>query len=35
VVQGTVDITISCGASSIKLTPAMITITAPMVKINC
>jgi type VI secretion system secreted protein VgrG len=34
-VTGAVDITLTCGASSIKLTPAMIVITAPVVKINC
>lgn len=34
-VDGTVMITLKCGASSIQMTPASITITAPLVKINC
>ncbi len=29
------NVTIRCGASSITLTPALITIQAPLVKINC
>lgn len=32
--DGTTGITLSCGASSIKMDPATITITAPLVKIN-
>jgi type VI secretion system secreted protein VgrG len=32
---GEVSIKLTCGASSIEMNPAMITITAPMVKINC
>jgi type VI secretion system secreted protein VgrG len=34
VIQGMVDVTLLCGASLVKMTPAMITITSPMVKIN-
>jgi len=34
-VDGKVSIKLACGASSIEMTPAMITITAPLVKINC
>ena len=34
-ITGLTDITLLCGASMIKMTPAIITITAPMVKINC
>lgn len=33
--QATTKITINCGASSITLTPAMIEIKGPLVKINC
>ena len=32
--NGTVGIKLTCGAASIELLPAMITITAPLVKIN-
>lgn len=34
-VDGKVSIKLVCGASSIELTPAMITISSPLVKINC
>jgi len=34
-IDGTVTITLKCGGSSIQMTPASITITAPLVKINC
>jgi len=33
--QAAMKITLNCGASSITLTPAMIEIKAPLVKINC
>ena len=33
--DGTAGIKLTCGASSIEMNPAMITITSPMVKINC
>jgi type VI secretion system secreted protein VgrG len=33
--DGTTTVKLSCGASSIEMTPATITITSPMVKINC
>lgn len=34
VIKGTADVTIVCGGSEIKLTPGMITIKGPVVKIN-
>jgi type VI secretion system secreted protein VgrG len=34
-VDAKVSIKLACGASSIEMNPGMITITAPMVKINC
>lgn len=34
-VDGKLSIKLACGASSIEMTPATITITAPLVKINC
>jgi type VI secretion system secreted protein VgrG len=33
-VNGTSTIKLVCGASSIEMTPAMITITSPMIKLN-
>ena len=34
-VTGTSNIRLQCGASVIEMTPGMIQITAPLVKINC
>ena len=33
-IEGTAGVTITCGASSIEMTPASITITSPMINLN-
>jgi type VI secretion system secreted protein VgrG len=34
-ITGNAQLTLSCGASTIQMTPAMVSIVSPMVKINC
>ena len=34
-IQAGASLTLQCGASSISMNPAMVTITAPLVKLNC
>jgi type VI secretion system secreted protein VgrG len=34
-VQATATIKLTCGASSIEMTPGTITLTSPMIKLNC